>query len=68
MSLINQALEYEPNNSDFLYTKGLVYYKQGKTEEAIEILNKAWDWRPVYEHDHFSLLKEVEQTLASQNN
>ena len=66
MELIDQALEFEPDNADFLYTKGLGYYKQGKVIKAHEIINKAWDLRPHYNHDHYLLLQEVEQVLANQ--
>jgi tetratricopeptide (TPR) repeat protein len=67
MELINKALALKPDNWYLLYTKGLGYFKQGKVKESHEILNKAWDLRPGYNHDHFILLQEVEQALASQN-
>ncbi len=66
MELIDQALKIEPENPSFLYTKGLGYYKQGKVEEAYEIINKAWEMRRGYNHEHFKLIQEVEQALANQ--
>ncbi len=63
MELINKALEIEPDNANFLYVKGLGYYKQGRIQEAYEILNKAWDLRLRYDHDHYLLLKEVKHAL-----
>jgi len=68
LKLINRALEIEPDNPDYLDTKGWGLHKQGKDSEALELLNKAWDLRPFYNHDHFLHIKEVEQALASQNN
>jgi tetratricopeptide (TPR) repeat protein len=67
MEFINQALKFEPDNGYLLYTKGLGYYKQGKVKEAHEILKKAWDLRPRYHHEHYLLLREIEQALDSQN-
>jgi tetratricopeptide (TPR) repeat protein len=67
MTLINQALKINPDDWNLLYTKGLGYYKQGKVEEAHEILKKAWDIRRRYNHDHYLLMQEVEQALARQN-
>jgi len=67
LDLVNQALELDPDNPDFLYTKGLGYYKRGETEEANEILKKAWDLRLRYDYDHLHMLEEIEQSLASQN-
>jgi len=63
MELIDQALDIEPDNADFLYTKGLGYYKQGMVQEAFEIINKAWNLRLRYDHDHYLLLQEVKQAL-----
>jgi tetratricopeptide (TPR) repeat protein len=67
ITLIDHALKIAPENWDFLYLKGLGYFKQGKVEEAHEILKKAWDLRPRYHHEHYLLLQEIKQTLASQN-
>jgi tetratricopeptide (TPR) repeat protein len=67
MELITRALEIEPENLSFLYTKGFAYHKQGKVKEAQEILKKTWDLRPRYNHEHYLLLQEAEQALASQN-
>ena len=68
MSLIDQALEIEFDYPEFLYTKGLGYHKLGKVQEAYGIIKEAWDLRAAYYHDHYALLQEVEQALASQNN
>ncbi|MEA1887502.1 MAG: tetratricopeptide repeat protein [Bacteroidota bacterium] len=65
MKLIDRALESAPGHTDYLYTKGLGYYKQGKIEKAHEVLKRGWDARNLYYHEHYLLMKEVEQALAS---
>ena len=67
MELINRALEIEPDNYYFSHTRGLGLYKQGKLEEALELLKKSWEARPIYYHEHYLLIQEVEQALANQN-
>ena len=64
VELIDHALEIEPDNGDFLYTKGLGLYKQGRFEEASEVLKKAWDLRWGYSHEHYLLMQEVEKELS----
>jgi Flp pilus assembly protein TadD len=56
MELIEKALELRPDNSYFLHTKGLGLYKQGKYQEALEILQQSWDLRMErarYSHEDF---------------
>ena len=67
MELINQALEVEPDNWDFLYTHGLGLYKQGQLEESLDILKKSWEARPDYNHNYCLHIQEVEKALANQN-
>lgn len=67
LELVNGILGESPDYYDILYFKGLALYKQGQLEEALEILNMAWDKRLTYRHDHYLAIQEVEATLASQN-
>lgn len=67
MELITRALELEPDNWNFLYTHGLGLYQQGKLNETQVVLDKSWEIRPYYNHDHYLLIQEVEQALARQN-
>lgn len=39
--LITRALEHQPNNGAFLDSLGWVYYKQGRFEKAVELLERA---------------------------
>jgi len=67
LELVNHALVLRPENYDYLHTKGWGLYKSGMHEESLELLEKAWDLRPFYYHEHFLLIQEVKQALASQN-
>jgi len=66
LSLILQILKTNPDYWDYLYTYGLGLYKKGDYQEAHEILLKAWDLRPSYNHEHYLAIQEVEQSLANQ--
>jgi glucose-6-phosphate 1-dehydrogenase len=45
----------------------MALYKQGQLEEALEILNTAWDKRLTYRHDHYLAIQEVQKALSVQN-
>ena len=67
VDLIEKALELEPDNWYYLDTKGWGLYKQGKIEEALKLLQDAWDIRPVYDHEGYQHIQDVEKARASQN-
>jgi len=64
LELTYKVLKEWTGSVDASYTKGLGYYKLGNIQEAYQILKESWDARPSYDHDHYSLFKEVEQALA----
>ena len=64
MKLIDKALELEPENHLYLDAKGWGLFKQKKYNEALEMLNSAWENRPYYEPRVFQHLKEVENKLT----
>ena len=64
MDLIEKALELSPDNYLYSHTKGWGLYKQGKYREALEILKKSWELKPIYDHDLFLHLEEVRKALA----
>ncbi|GAF83280.1 unnamed protein product, partial [marine sediment metagenome] len=68
VDLIEKALELKPDNWFYLDTKGWGLYKQGRYEEAQKVLNDSWDLRPVYDHEGYQHIQEVEKALANQNN
>ena len=58
---------FSGDNYSFLDTRGWGLYKQGRLEEALKVLNDSWDLRPLYDHEGYQHIQEVEQALASQN-
>ncbi|MEN8227459.1 MAG: hypothetical protein ABFS38_04835 [Bacteroidota bacterium] len=68
VDLIQKALELSPEDWYFLDTKGWGLYKQGRVEEALQVLTGSWDLRPAYNHDGYQHIQEVKKALASQNN
>ena len=66
--LAQKALDIEPDNWYYLDTRGWGLYKQGRVEEALKVLKDAWEIRPIYDHEGYLHLQEVEKALTSQNN
>ncbi len=46
LTLINRALEYQPDNSIFLDTKGWILFKMGKNEDAMNFFKRSIDVNP----------------------
>jgi tetratricopeptide (TPR) repeat protein len=71
LELVNKALELNPENYLLLDTKGWGLYKQGKYDEAYEIIQKSWDLRrekAVYNHPAYLRLEEVKKAVAEKKN
>ena len=68
LELIDKALELSPDNYLYLDTKGWGLYKQGNFEEALELLGKSWELKPVYNHSIYLHLEEVRKAVAGQKN
>ncbi len=64
IDLANKALESLPDNPYFQYTKGLGLLKQGNYTEALDLLEKSWDQRPGYDHDHFLAIEAAKKAVA----
>ena len=67
LDLVEKALELTPDNYIFLHTKGWGLYKQGKYQEAYDILQKSWDirrQREGYEHIAYLHLEEAKKAVA----
>jgi AraC-like DNA-binding protein/TolB-like protein len=65
--LINKALEKAPTKYDFYNysdTKGYGLYKQGKYQEALDILQKTWDETPFKLFSIKSHLEEVKKATS----
>jgi Tfp pilus assembly protein PilF len=71
LDLVEKSLELTPDNYIFLDTKGWGLYKQGKYQEAYDILQKSWDIRRQkegYEHIAYLHLEEAKKAVAGQKN
>jgi tetratricopeptide (TPR) repeat protein len=68
LELVNNALKLSPDNFSYLHTKGLGLFKQGKYKEALEILQKSWDLKPIYDHEAFLHLEAAKKAVANQKN
>lgn len=67
MELIIRVIDEVPDNGKYLYTYGLGLYKSGNLTKALEVLNRAWDIIPYYDHEHFLTIQEVNNVLTIQN-
>jgi tetratricopeptide (TPR) repeat protein len=68
LELVNNALKLSPDNYSYLHTKGLGLFKQGKYKEALEILQKSWDLKPIYDYEAFLHLEAAKKAVANQKN
>jgi len=67
LELVDDALKQRPDRYDYLHTKGWGLYKQGKYQEALEILHKSWDLRreqAIYDHEVFLHLEAAKKAIA----
>jgi tetratricopeptide (TPR) repeat protein len=65
LDLIEKALKLSPDSYYLLDTKGWGLYKKGKYQEALEVLQKSWDLKPVYSHEIFLHLEAVKKALTN---
>jgi len=66
MNWIKLLLEGDRDNWKYLYSKGIGLYHQEKYDEAYEALQRSWELRPKYGHEHYLLLQEAKQARAAQ--
>jgi tetratricopeptide (TPR) repeat protein len=69
LNLADKALELSPDNYESLHCKGWGLYKQGKFQEAKEILQKSWNLRmnnAIYNHDAWLHLEEAKKAVEGQ--
>ena len=67
LELIDRALALSPDDYALIDTKGWGLYKQGKYNEALALLEKAWSLKPVYDHDVFLHLEAARKAVAGDN-
>jgi tetratricopeptide (TPR) repeat protein len=71
LKLVGKALELSPDNYEYFDTKGCGLYKQGKYQEALDILQKSWDLRmknAIYDHEAYLHLEAAKKAVAIQKN
>jgi tetratricopeptide (TPR) repeat protein len=69
LEIVEKVLELSPDDYPSLHTKGWGLYKQGKYQEAFEILQKSWDLRmknAIYDHGAYLHLEEAKKAIAGQ--
>jgi tetratricopeptide (TPR) repeat protein len=69
MELVDKALKLRPEYYLYLHTKGWGFYKEGKYQEALDLLQKSWDLRrknAVYDHESFLHLEAAKKAVAGQ--
>lgn len=67
LQLIDIVLKSQPDNYNYLHTKGWGLYKQGRLKEALETLQKSWDLRlekALYSHEAFLHLEAAKKAVA----
>jgi tetratricopeptide (TPR) repeat protein len=57
--------DLSPGNYYLLHTKGWGLYKQSKSKEALEILEKSWDLKPMYDHQLYLHIEEAKNAIAN---
>jgi TolB-like protein/Tfp pilus assembly protein PilF len=67
LDLVERALKLKPDNYSFLDCKGWGLYKEGRYQEALDILQKSWElqWGG-YDHEVFLHLEKVKKAVAAQ--
>jgi Tfp pilus assembly protein PilF len=68
LELVGKALVLSPENYEYLDKKGWGLYKQGHFKEALDILQKSWELKPIYDHDLFLHLEAAKKAVAGQKN
>jgi tetratricopeptide (TPR) repeat protein len=66
LRLIEAALDLSPENPSHLHRKGWGLYKQGRYEEALALLERSWELRPSYDHDHYQHLQAAQKAVERQ--
>jgi tetratricopeptide (TPR) repeat protein len=69
VELIDEALKLRPESITYMQYKGWGLYKQGKYQEALELLQKSWDMRierANYSHSAFLQLESAKKAVAEQ--
>jgi tetratricopeptide (TPR) repeat protein len=64
VDLLKSSLMVSPDNGDLLFVYGSGLLKQGYPVQALEYLNRSWQLRPYYDHEHYLCLQEANKAVA----
>jgi AraC-like DNA-binding protein/tetratricopeptide (TPR) repeat protein len=64
LQLVNKSLALSPDDYLSLDCKGWGEYKMGRYDEALELLEKSWNLKPVYNHRIYLHLEEVKKKVS----
>lgn len=67
LELADKSLTLNPENFDFMDTKGWGLFKQGKFQNALDILQRSWEKRreqSIYDHEAFLHLEATKKAVA----
>ena len=67
IELSDKALNLSPDDYLIIDTKGWGLYKQGKYKEALDLLEKAWNLKPIYDYEVYLHLEAAKKVVARQN-
>jgi tetratricopeptide (TPR) repeat protein/AraC-like DNA-binding protein/TolB-like protein len=67
LDFVDKALAILPDNYACLHTKGWGLYKKGRYNEALRLLEKSWDLKPMYLHMLYLHLEEAKKAAIRQN-
>jgi tetratricopeptide (TPR) repeat protein len=65
-SLSKKVLKIMPDSRTAIWVKGLVCYKHGQYEDALNILQQAYDKNIVWYTPLFNNIKKVKKAIANQ--
>lgn len=63
LELAEKALSVDPDNYLYLDIKGWGLYKQGKYKEALELIERSWELKPIYDHDVYLHLEAAKKAV-----
>ena len=64
VDLLKSSLMVSPDNGDLLFVYGSGLLKQGHHVQALEYLNRSWQLKPYYDHEHYLCLQEAKKAVA----
>jgi tetratricopeptide (TPR) repeat protein len=64
LEFVDKALESNPDDYRYLDCKGWGLYKQKKYREALELLERSWELKPVYKHEIFLHLEAAKKAVT----